>query len=233
MANKKIKEEQAEKAKQTEIVVVLDRSGSMQSISKSTVDGFNTFLNEQQNAEGEAFMTLVQFDDRYEIDYKSVPVKDVNPLINGETFKPRGMTALLDAIGKTVNELETDRDVVFVIITDGGENASKEYKREAIMTMIKTLEDEKGWYFLFLGANQDAIAAGGGMGISGNKSFTFNATDVGTASAFSTFSDNISSYRSAKMNYSQNFNGEVTMDALKDLKSNLDFSDEQRKEQKK
>jgi uncharacterized protein YegL len=118
MANKKIKGDQAEKAKQTEIVVVLDRSGSMQSIAGSTVDGFNTFLNEQQNAEGEAFMTLVQFDDRYEVDYKSVPVKDVSPLINGETFKPRGMTALLDAIGKTVNELETDRDVVFVIITE-------------------------------------------------------------------------------------------------------------------
>jgi hypothetical protein len=232
MANKKIKEDQAEKAKQTEIVVVLDRSGSMQSIAGSTVDGFNTFLNEQQNAEGEAFMTLVQFDDRYEVDYKSVPVKDVSPLINGETFKPRGMTALLDAIGKTVNELETDRDVVFVIITDGDENSSREYKREAIMTMIKTLEDEKGWYFLFLGANQDAIAAGGGMGITGNKSFTYSATDDGTASAFASFSSNISNYRSSKINYaSMNMDKEITLNDLQGLKRSLDFSDDQRKDQ--
>jgi hypothetical protein len=230
--NKQIKEENVDVAKQTEIVVVLDRSGSMGSISKSTVDGFNTFLNEQQNAEGEAFMTLVQFDDRYEIDYKSVPVKDVNPLIDGETFKPRGMTALLDAIGKTVNELETDRDVVFVIITDGGENSSREYKKDAVMNMIKTLEDEKGWYFLFLGANQDAIAAGGGMGISGNKSFTFNATDDGTASAFASFSSNISSYRSSKINYAaMNMDKDITLNDLQNLKMNLDFSEDQRKEQ--
>jgi Mg-chelatase subunit ChlD len=232
--NKQIKEDNIEKAKQTEIVVVLDRSGSMGSISKSTVDGFNTFLNEQQNAEGEAFMTLVQFDDRYEIDYKSVPVKDVNPLIDGETFKPRGMTALLDAIGKTVNELETDRDVVFVIITDGGENSSREYKRDAIMNIIKTLEDEKGWYFLFLGANQDAIAAGGGMGIGGNKSFTFNATDDGTSSAFASFSSNISNYRSSKMEYAaMNMDKNITINDLQNLKMNLDFSDDQRKDQDK
>ena len=87
---------------QTEIVVVLDRSGSMEAIGKATVDGFNTFLKEQQNAEGEAFLTLVQFDDRYEIDYKSTPIKDVNPLILNETFSPRGSTALFDAIGRTM-----------------------------------------------------------------------------------------------------------------------------------
>lgn len=232
--NKKVKEDQTQKAKETEIVVVLDRSGSMQSISASTVDGFNKFLDEQKNAEGEAFVTLVQFDDRYEVDYKSVPVKDVNPLINGETFKPRGMTALLDAIGKTVNELETDRDVVFVIITDGDENASREFKRDAIMKMIKTLEDEKGWYFLFLGANQDAISAGGNIGISGNKSFTYSATDTGTASAFASFSNNISNYRSSKIEYAaMNTNSSITADDLQNLKMNLDFSEDQRKEQVK
>jgi len=230
--NKKI-EETVDKAKQTEIVVVLDRSGSMASISKSTVEGFNSFLNEQQNAEGEAFITLVQFDDRYEVDYKSIPVNEAKPLIDGETFKPRGMTALLDAIGKTVNELETDRDVVFVIITDGDENASREYQRDAIMNMIKTLETDKGWYFLFLGANQDAIAAGGGMGITGNKSFTYSADDIGTASAFASFSSNISNYRSAKINYAAVHDGDIDMQSLSDLKMNLDFSEEQRKEQEK
>jgi hypothetical protein len=143
------------------------------------------------------------------------------------------MTALLDAIGKTVNELETDRDVVFVIITDGDENASREYQRDAIMNMIKTLETEKGWYFLFLGANQDAIAAGGGMGITGNKSFTYSADDIGTASAFASFSSNISNYRSAKMHYAAVHDGAMDMQSLSDLKMNLDFSEEQRKEQEK
>ena len=233
MAKKKKIEETVDKAKQTEIVVVLDRSGSMSSISKSTVEGFNTFLNEQQNAEGEAFITLVQFDDRYEVDYKSIPVNEAKPLIDGETFKPRGMTALLDAIGKTVNELETDRDVVFVIITDGAENASREYQRDAIMNMIKTLETDKGWYFLFLGANQDAIAAGGGMGITGNKSFTYSADDIGTASAFASFSSNIANYRSAKIKHAAVHDGEMCMQSLNDLKANLDFSEEQRKEQEK
>jgi hypothetical protein len=210
--NKKVKEDQTQKAKETEIVVVLDRSGSMQSISASTVDGFNKFLDEQKNAEGEAFVTLVQFDDRYEVDYKSVPVKDVNPLINGETFKPRGMT----------------------IITDGDENASREFKRDAIMKMIKTLEDEKGWYFLFLGANQDAISAGGNIGISGNKSFTYSATDTGTARAFASFSSNISTYRSSKIEYAaMNTNSSITADDLQSLKMNLDFSEDQRKEQVK
>lgn len=225
MENVKIKEE-SNKAKETEIVVVLDRSGSMQSISQSTVDGFNTFLNEQQNAEGDAYITLVQFDDRYEMDYKGIPVSEAKPLINGETFSPRGMTALFDAIGKTINELDTDRDVVFVIITDGHENASREYKKDAVMKMIEDLEKNKGWYFLFLGANQDAIKAGGNIGISMNKSFTYDASDEGTAKAFYSFSSNITNYRSSKF---QSLN--LSDVDLSSLKSQLDFTEEQRKEQ--
>lgn len=225
MENVKIKEE-SNKAKETEIVVVLDRSGSMSSISQSTVDGFNTFLNEQQNAEGDAYITLVQFDDRYEMDYKGVPVNEAKPLVNGETFSPRGMTALFDAIGKTINELDTDRDVVFVIITDGHENASREYKKDAVMKMIEDLEKNKGWYFLFLGANQDAIKAGGNIGISSNKSFTYNASDAGAGMAFASFSSNITNYRSSKF---QSLN--LSDVDLSSLKSQLDFTEEQRKEQ--
>jgi uncharacterized protein YegL len=227
MGNKKIKEE-SNKAKETEIVVVLDRSGSMQSIAQSTVDGFNTFLNEQQNAEGDAYITLVQFDDRYEMDYKSIPVSEAKPLINGETFSPRGMTALFDAIGKTINELETDRDVVFVIITDGHENASREYKRDAVMKMIEDLEKNKGWYFLFLGANQDAIKAGGDIGISMNKSFTYSANGEGTANAFASFSSNITNYRSSKF---KNMN--LNDIDLMSLKAQLDFTNEQREDKEK
>lgn len=213
------KSKKVKSVKETEIVVVLDRSGSMGSIAPATVQGFNEFLNEQQNAEGDAFITLVQFDDRYEMNYQGVPVKNVSPLILGESFVPRGSTALLDSIGKTIENLKTDRDVVFVIITDGEENASTTYKREAINKMIATCEKEEGWKFLFLAANQDAIRAGNSIGISTANSMTYSATTRGASKAFQTISSNMSSYRSSKL---------VNTDSL--ATASLFFTDEQRDE---
>jgi hypothetical protein len=218
---------------QTEIVVVLDRSGSMGSIAPATVEGFNKFLNEQQNSEGEAFISLVQFDDRYEMNYQSIPVKNASPLILGESFVPRGGTALLDAIGKTIEELKTDRDVVFVIITDGEENASKVYKREAINKMIETLQKEEGWKFIFLAANQDAIKAGNSIGISGSNSMNYAATSSGASRAFATVSSNMATYRSAKSAaYFQSDLSEDMLDTTLYSKS-LSFTDDQREDQKK
>lgn len=216
------KRKNTDKQNETEIVVVLDRSGSMGSIATATVQGFNDFLNEQQNSEGEAFITLVQFDDRYEMNYQSVPVKNAQPLILGESFVPRGSTALLDSIGKTIENLKTDRDVVFVIITDGEENASKTYKKEAIMKMIETCEKEDKWKFVFLAANQDAIKTGSSIGIKGSNSITYSATTAGASRVFQTVSNNMTLYRSAK------FSG---MD-LEDSESSLYFSDTQRDEAK-
>ena len=216
-----------EQIKQTEIVVILDRSGSMSSIAKSTVEGFNTFLNEQKNAEGEAFMTLVQFDDRYEMNYQSMPINEVAELVNGETFIPRATTALYDAIGKTINELQTDRDVVFVIITDGYENASKEFKGEAIKKMIETLENENKWKFLFLAANQDAITAGASIGVKASNSMSWAASAEGVGNTFMSMSANIGTYRMAKTRYTADSN--VTMDAyLSQEADKLGFSKEQR-----
>jgi len=208
---------------QTEIVILLDRSGSMQSIGKATVEGFNTFLNEQKNADGEAFVTLVQFDDRYEMNYESLHVKDATPLILGENFVPRGSTALIDAIGKTIEDLNTDRDVVFVIITDGEENSSVTYKREAIMKMIET-QTEAGWKFLFLAANQDAIKAGGTIGIKGSNSINYSSTADSTINVFANVSQNMSKYRNSKFS-------NLDLD-LKSLEGELDFTDEQRDKSK-
>jgi von Willebrand factor type A domain len=223
-----------EQIKQTEIVVVLDRSGSMGSIAKSTVEGFNTFLNEQKNADGEAFMTLIQFDDRYEVNYKSMPIKEVAELIERETYSPRGSTALYDAIGKTINELQTDRDVVFVIITDGYENASKEFKGEAIKKMIETLESENKWKFVYLAANQDAITMGGNIGIKAGSSMTWAATDGGVENTFYAMSANLKSYRSAKTKYEEYVAESVdkTISYADYMTANVDklsFDDEQRK----
>lgn len=226
-------DEQQKKLNETEIVVVLDRSGSMTSIQDSTVLGFNTFIHEQKNSEGEAFVTLVQFDDRYELNYKSVPVKDVKHLIVGETFIPRGYTALLDAIGKTIDELQTDRDVVFVIITDGDENQSRTYKAEAIKKMIETHETEKGWKFVFMGANQDAITTANTFGISGNNALTYSADNEHVTAAYASVGSNIANFRSAKsVLYSQTLSrgfaaSSVEMDSLSDK---LSFSAEQRDE---
>jgi hypothetical protein len=208
------------KQTQTEIVVILDRSGSMSSIGKSTVEGFNTFLNEQKNSEGEAFLTLVQFDDRYEVSYKSTPINEVNPLILNETFVPRGSTALLDSIGKTIEELETERDVILVIITDGFENASRTYKKEAIMKMIETKENE-GWNVLFLAANQDAISSGASIGVKGGKAMSWGTDEISIGNTYSNLSANIGSYRKYKIE-----NGDLS-------DNSLDFTEQQREESKK
>lgn len=218
------------KMMETEIVVVLDRSGSMSSISKATVEGFNTFLKEQQNAQGVAYITLVQFDDQYEVNYKSIPVKEALELVDRETFIPRGSTALYDAIGKTINELNTTRDVVFVIITDGHENASKEFRSDAIKKIIENQENEKGWKFIYMGANQNAITTGAQFGMKANNSVTYAADSEHVKIAYMNVSDNLSKYRMSKSSFAKS----VSFDSLSDqdmaaMASTLGFTDEQRK----
>ncbi len=214
---------------QTEIVVVLDRSGSMSTIQEATVKGFNEFLNEQQNAQGEAFLTLVQFDDRVDVVYQNTPVKEVSPLISGITFVPRGSTALLDTIGSTIEKMfETKRDVVFVIITDGDENASKTYTREAVFKMIDTQKKDARWKFIFLGANQDAIHAGNSLGISSNNSINYSATTAGTTNVFHSVSANIGTYRSSKV--LSNVNEENFGFFSTSLEQDLTFKDDQRED---
>jgi hypothetical protein len=206
--------------KATDIIVVLDRSGSMQSIGTSTVDGFNSFVKEQKAAEGEATITLVQFDNEYQVDYKNQPINETVDLILGETFVPRAMTALFDAVGKTINEVKTKNDVVFVIITDGMENASREFTKNTVFEMIKEKES-KGWNFIFLGANQDAIKAGGELGIKAGNSMTYNANNGSVNAMYTNLSSKIGNFRSAKMNVN------ITTDSLANV---LEFTDKDRKE---
>ena len=192
--------------KPTQMIVVLDRSGSMDSIGRATVEGLNTLIKEQKGAEGEAYLTLVQFDNEYQIDYKSKPIKEVADLIYGETFKPRGMTALYDAIGKTIAEVETTDDVVFVIVTDGAENASKEYTQKIVFDKIEE-KKKAGWNVLFLAANQDAMRTGGSLGIDAQNSMTFNANAGSVNASYQNISAKMSNYRSSKL--SANFDANV------------------------
>ena len=155
----------------TDITMVIDRSGSMQSIQSDAEGGINSFIEQQKQEPGEANVTLVQFDTDYEFVHSGVPIRQV------PAFKlvPRGSTALLDAVGRAINEtgarlagvdeLQRPGLVVFVIVTDGEENSSREFSREQIRTMVEHQQSAYKWQFTFLAANQDAFAAGGAMGI--------------------------------------------------------------------
>jgi hypothetical protein len=192
-------------SKFTQIVVVLDRSGSMQSIKSDTIGGFNQFLDEQKKLKGKAKMTLVLFDDQYDVVFTDVDIQDVKDL-DDNTFVPRGLTALLDATGKTINSTysaiksakkkDKPEQVVFVVITDGMENNSKEFTREALFNMITEMKEKDKWEFMFLGANQDAISEGGQYGFDAGSSLTYGANEKGVSTSYAMMSDKIGSYRS-------------------------------------
>lgn len=176
-----------------DITVVLDRSGSMASVRTDTIGGFNTFVSAQRGEPGRCLLSLVQFDDEYEPLYTGTDIQAV-PLLSLDTFVPRGMTALLDAIGRTIiatgkrlkalPEAQRPDKVIFVIQTDGQENASREFTQPKIAEMIAHQKAKYQWDFVFLGANQDAIQAGAAMNIPRGSTMTYASNSVGTQSAF-------------------------------------------------
>lgn len=190
-----------------EIVCVIDRSGSMKKIRTDAIGGFNTFVEEQRKVPGEASLTYTQFDTEYEIVYSNKSLNEV-PVLTEETFVPRGFTALLDAIGRTINEVgerlakteEKDHPekVIFTILTDGKENASSEFSREQIFEMITHQKENYSWEFIFLGANQDAIRAGVSLGVSKKDSFNFDATKKGIRVGYGAMGQTVTSYRTNK-----------------------------------
>lgn len=191
----------------THITVILDRTGSMESVKTDTIGGFNKFLKDQKAVPGEATLTLVQFDhqDPYEVIQDFVPIQEAKDLTTA-TFVPRGWTPLLDAIGRGINDLgaklaakpedQRPEKVLFVILTDGYENASKEFSREKVFELIKTQTDVFKWQFMYLGANQDAIAVGAGIGIPKTASMQYTCSSTGVAATFNAASAQVSSYRS-------------------------------------
>lgn len=190
----------------TDITIVLDRSSSMAPLQLHTIGGFNRFLADQKKLPGQCQLSLVQFDDQYEPNYSGKLIAAVSPLTT-ETYQPRGSTALLDAVAKTINitgarlkgmtEAERPAKVVFVIMTDGYENASQEYTKEKVKEMIQHQKDAYKWDFVFMGANQNAIFSAAGMNIAGNKAMTYGATGQGVADAYGTMSSYVNMARSA------------------------------------
>lgn len=221
----------------TEIAFVLDRSGSMESCKEAAIEGFNRFLLEQQKVEGLAKLTLVLFDDEYLVPFRSLPVQEIVPL-NSDTFVPRNTTALLDAIGQTIDELgkslsqlpEKDRpaQVIVAILTDGLENASRRYSWNDIGDHIKLQSETYKWTFLFLGANQDAIATAAQLSISADNAATYVADAAGSRASHVAFSRKTSALRRKSM-------GRATVEDVMDIAAPMSqiVAQEDRKERRK
>lgn len=174
----------------TEIVFILDRSGSMSGLESDTIGGFNSMIAKQQKEEGEAIVSTVLFDDETDVIHDRVAIGDVKKLTE-EDYYVRGCTALLDAVGGAIHHIgnvhkyarEEDRPAktLFVITTDGLENASRHYSFKDVKRLIKRQKEKYNWEFLFLGANIDAIEVAGNMGISRDRAANYNCDEVGTA----------------------------------------------------
>src|SRR5665647_495000 len=188
----------------SELVFILDKSGSMSGLESDTIGGYNAMLKKQQEDPGEAIVTTVLFDDHYELLHDRISIKGIRP-ITGKEYFVGGCTALLDAIGKTIHKIgnaqrHTSEDqradkVMFVITTDGMENASKEYSYAKIKAMVERQKEKYGWEFIFLGANIDAIATAASFGISADRAANYNADGEGTQLNYQAVSDVVSGLR--------------------------------------
>jgi len=183
----------------TEIVMIVDRSGSMVTIQKDAEGGLNNLFQEQSRVPGEAHVTLVQFDTEYEMLFENKPLRDVPHY----ELQPRGATALLDAMAQTIRsvgdrlertpDLQRPGKVVVVVVTDGEENSSKMFTREQVFSMVEHQRTKYAWEFMYLAANQDAIAVGMSYGIVNSMNFAAANGEVKTS--YSVASSNLSQYR--------------------------------------
>jgi hypothetical protein len=190
----------------TEIVAILDRSGSMLDLRADTIGGFNSFVAEQRKAAGIAKLTLVQFDDKYQTDYEGVDIT-ASPLLTEETYVPRGNTALFDAVGLTIasvgerlaklDESQRPGQVIFLIITDGQENASRLYSSEKVQEMVKHQTEVYNWTFVFMGGGDltTQTAQSIAMGIPQTNSYNYGNNAVGTRALYTTLTKGVSKRR--------------------------------------
>lgn len=178
----------------TEMVFVLDRSGSMSGLAADTIGGFNELIEKQKKIEGDAYVTTVLFDHEYEVLHDHVALGEVAPLTDKEYFA-RGSTALLDAVGRTIDsvgarlaaapEEERPEHVVFVITTDGRENSSREYTAKQVREMVEHQQQKYSWQFVFLGANMDAVSEARNLGISAKYAADFTPSHSGVRNMYS------------------------------------------------
>lgn len=188
----------------TELVFILDKSGSMSGLETDTIGGYNSMLAKQKAVEGQCYITTVLFDNNYELLHDRIDIKAINP-ITGNDYQVGGSTALLDAIGKTIHKIanvqkHTANDyraerVMFVIITDGEENSSREYSAEKVKALIEKQKTKYGWEFIFLGANIDAVQTAGQFGIGPDRAVDYIADSAGTKLSYAVMADTMASFR--------------------------------------
>ena len=193
----------------TELVMILDASGSMWGLTNDTIGGFNSLLNSQKEEDGEATFTAVKFNDRMEYMYDRVDINDVEDLTRKQYYAS-GTTALLDALGTTIdyigeklsNTPEEDRPskVIFAVITDGQENASREYTYSVIKEKIQHQREKYNWEFMFIGANIDAIGESEKLGMDSRFARNYTASSVGTQAVYGGLSKAMSCMRDASFN---------------------------------
>ncbi|NLB60942.1 MAG: VWA domain-containing protein [Clostridiales bacterium] len=203
----------------TELVFILDKSGSMGGLESDTIGGFNSMLKKQKEADGECIITTVLFDNNYELLHDRINIQAVKEITENE-YRIGGSTALLDAIGITIHKIEnaqkqTDEDfraqkIMFVIITDGYENASREYSSAKVKQLIERQKTEHNWEFIFLGANIDAVETASHFGISADRAQNYHADSEGVKKNFTVLSEAVSSYRRNEM--PEDWNCEIERD---------------------
>ena len=210
----------------TELVFILDRSGSMGGLETDNIGGFNSMLAKQQAEQGECRITTVLFDHDYEILHDRLDIKAVGAITEREYFV-RGQTALLDAVGKTIDKIisvqkntaasHRAEKVLFVITTDGMENASREFTYDKIKAMIEHQKSGYNWEFIFLGANIDAVDVADRFGIARNRAQTFHNDSAGVALNYETLSRTVSSFRQAPaaMPIADNWGAQIDADFKK------------------
>ena len=188
----------------TEIVFILDRSGSMGGLELDTIGGYNSLIRKQKSEEGEAIISTVLFDDQIEVLHDRVGLHRIEPMTEKDYYV-RGCTALLDAVGGAIHHIgnvhkyarkeDVPEKTLFIITTDGMENASKRYTYEKVSHMIERQKEKYGWEFLFLGANIDAIKEAGRFGIQPQRAVNYNCDSEGTALNYEVLSKAVSRVR--------------------------------------
>ncbi|NLW46281.1 MAG: hypothetical protein GXY86_02925 [Firmicutes bacterium] len=190
----------------TELVFILDKSGSMSGLEADTIGGYNSMLKKQQVIEGECHITTVLFDNNYELLHDRIDIKAVSPITEKE-YQVGGSTALLDAIGITIHKIGNAQKhtaenyraekVMFVIITDGEENSSREYSAEKVKAQIERQKTKFGWEFIFLGANIDAVQTARSFGIAPDRAIDYLADSEGTELNFKVMASAVATFREA------------------------------------
>jgi uncharacterized protein YegL len=208
---------------ESELVFILDRSGSMRGLETDTIGGFNGMIDKQKKLESTCVVSTVLFDDQFDVIHNRVDLKEIKNLTSNDYYV-RGLTALLDAIGRSIRKIsnlhrhmnvnERPDKVLFVIITDGMENASKEFRYEHIKKMIEIEKEEYGWEFLFLGANMDAISVAEQMGIKRNRASNYIPDMLNTKRNYEVIDEVISEFRS-ECRINDNWSDKINKDVPK------------------